>query len=53
MSRLIPKMFNIRKTPTDVVGSRDTQLHQDYTIDSDKTADLSESMFQELVALKA
>ena len=36
-------MFNIRNLPTVVVEARDAQLHQDYTIDSDKTAILSES----------
>jgi hypothetical protein len=36
-------MFNISKLPTGVVDARDSQLHQDYTIDSDKIRLLSES----------
>jgi hypothetical protein len=39
----IPKMFDISKLPTGVVDARDSQLHQDYTINSDKTAVLSKS----------
>ena len=47
-AKVIPKMFNIRNSPTVVVDARDSQLHQAYTMDSDKTAVLSES---QLVAL--
>ena len=41
--RVIPKMFSISNLPTVVVDARDSQLHQDYTIDSDKFRNLSES----------
>jgi hypothetical protein len=44
-SAIIPNVFNlnISKSPTGVVDALDSQLHQDYTIDSDQTAVLSES----------
>ena len=41
-------MFNISNLPTVVVDARDSQLHQDYTMDSEKSRLLSES---QLVAL--
>ena len=36
-------MFSISNLPTVVVDARDSQLHQDYTIDLDNFRDLSES----------
>jgi hypothetical protein len=32
--KVIPKMFNILNLPTGMVDASDSQLHQDYTIDS-------------------
>jgi hypothetical protein len=39
----IPPMFDILNPPTVVLDVSDSQLHQDYTIDSEKISLLSES----------
>ena len=48
---VIHKMCNIRNLPTVVFDTRDSQLHQDYTIDSDKRALLSESKFERMATV--
>ena len=54
-SKVRSKMLNIlvRNLPRVVFHARDSQLHQDYTIDSDKRILLSESISEELGAPEA